>query len=278
MEKGENFKRKNLPTMQQIQYLLELERMGRRRGTVAMIAEICGVSHGAVSRYFKSCCESGYLTEAYEFTDRGKAWLDGYKTLMDGLDAYLRKIGIPKKEIPENVRDMIEHVDYYTLSSMLRSHQKMRTRYSAEKKEVLSRNFLDEVLEYGNYQVYFTVYRMEAQRKCNVSMANRGFAKPAYLRHNRRVSRLELLICEMTASSRVHGEQMAGHLEALKYEQNGVLHLAEVKEGKIRIPLEACRFHRRRGGEVQGIIPVTATCSVGRTHMPESTALLIFWL
>ena len=30
MEKGESFKRRNRPTMMQIQYLIELEKMGKR--------------------------------------------------------------------------------------------------------------------------------------------------------------------------------------------------------------------------------------------------------
>ena len=57
------------PSMLQIQYLMELEKVGKKRGSVTMIADICGVSHGPVSRFFKECMERGYLTEKYEFTD-----------------------------------------------------------------------------------------------------------------------------------------------------------------------------------------------------------------
>ena len=278
MEKGENFKRKNLPTMQQLQYLQELEKMGNRRGTVAMIADVCGVNHAAVSRYFKSCCESGYLNEKNEFTELGLTWLGGYKKLIRDLEKYLSKIGIPQKEIQENTKDLIENVDYYTLVSMLRDNQRLKSIYSAEKKEVLSKNFLGEVLEYGIYQVYFVLYRMGDKGDYSISMANRGFEKPGYLRYNKRKSVLELTPCEMQAYSRINREPMTGQVECLKYEYGGTLHQTEVKGGKIAIPLEACRFHRRRGGEIKGMIPVTATCSVGREHMPESTALLVFWI
>ena len=51
------------PSMLQIQYLMELEKVGKKRGSVTMIADICGVSHGPVSRFFKECMERGYLTE-----------------------------------------------------------------------------------------------------------------------------------------------------------------------------------------------------------------------
>lgn len=278
MEKGENFKRKNRPTMQQLQYLTELEKMGKKRGCVALIAEICGVNHGSVSRYLKSCHENGYLTKDYEFTELGRAWFGGYRKLVDELAVYLQSIGIAKKEVAENVKELIENVDYYVLTSMIRSHQERNRVYSADKKELVAKNFLGQVLEHGNFDVQFMLYRMDDQKGLGISMANRGFSKPAHLRHNKRADWLELGICEMSANSRVDGEEMAGHLEALKYEQNGMLHQADVRDGSIRIPLEACRFQKRRGGEIVGRIPVTVTCSVGRTHMPESTALLVFWL
>lgn len=278
MEKGESFKRKNRPTMLQIQYLAELERLGKKRGSVAMIADVCGVNHASVSRYLKACCENGFLTEEYEFTDRGKAWLGGYKKLIIDLRSYLRNIGVQNKDIDSNVRDMIENVDYYTLTSMIRNNQKMRSIYPLERKQTTARNFLDEVLGYGTWQVYFMIFQLENREGVSVSMANRGFEKPALLRHNRRVSWLELSICEMTAHSRIDSKEMKGHLESLKYEQNGILHQAEIRDGKLRIPLGACRFHRRTGGETKGMVPITVTCSVGRTHMPESSALLVFWL
>lgn len=278
MEKGENFKRKNRPTMQQLLYLAELKKMDRKRGCVALVAEICGVNHGSVSRYFKSCRENGYLTKDYEFTELGLAWFGGYVRLVEELSVYLCTIGIAKKEVSENVKELIENVDYYVLTSMIRSHQERNRVYSADRKERVAKNFLGQVLEHGTFDVQFMLYRMDDQKGLGLSMANRGFKKPALLRHNKRADWLELALCEMSARSRVDGEEMAGHLEALKYEQNGMLHRAEVRDGSIRIPLDACRFQKRCGGEIVGEIPVTVTCSVGRTHMPERTALLVFWL
>ena len=52
------------PSMLQIQYLMELEKVGKKRGSVTMIADICGVSHGPVSRFFKapsSTVSNGFL-------------------------------------------------------------------------------------------------------------------------------------------------------------------------------------------------------------------------
>ena len=56
MEKGENLNRRNLPTLQQLRYLTELEKEDNTRGMIARIAEKCQVSTAPVSRYLKSCC------------------------------------------------------------------------------------------------------------------------------------------------------------------------------------------------------------------------------
>ena len=137
-------------------------------------------------------------------------------------------------------------------------------------------NPLKEILDYGSHEVFFMVFQM---RKGNeISMANRGFRKPAVIRRNKRGSWLELEPCEMRAWSPVEGEEMTGYLETLKYEQDGILHLARKSQGKMRIPLEACQIRIMQGGGICGHVFVTATCSVGRIHMPESTARLVFWL
>ena len=51
MEQGENFKREGLPALQQVYYLMELERLGRngkKRGSVTRIAKTCGVHRSSV--------------------------------------------------------------------------------------------------------------------------------------------------------------------------------------------------------------------------------------
>lgn len=280
MAQGENFKRDNLPTMQQIRYLTELEKLENKRGNVAMISEICGVHHGSVSRYLKISYENGLLTKNYTFTKEGRVWLGKYKKLVEDLEGYFRNVGLAEEEIPAAVKKMIESLDYHVLTSMVRTDQEMRRNYSAskEQRKFVVKNFLSEVLKYGTEPVSFMLFRMDHQKGYGVSMANRGFERPAILRHNKRGSWLQLTVKEMSAESRMTGEMMTGYMESMKYEENGVLQQAEIKDRVLRIPLEACHFIKKPGGEVLGMIPVTVTCSVGRNHMPESTAILVFWL
>ena len=161
---------------------------------------------------------------------------------------------------------------------MLTNYKRMQSSHVREKRERLTEQFLREMLpEKIECPVYFMLYRNK-EGKMALSMADQGFEKPATLKHNRRGSWLILKRKEMQGFSRINREKMSGHLDTLKYDQEGTLIQAECRDDMSRIPLRAFQFHRRQGGEVRGALSVTMTCSVGRSHMPESTAVLVFWM
>lgn len=146
MEKGENLNRRNLPTLQQLRYLTELEKEDNTRGMIARIAEKCQVSTAPVSRYLKSCCEKGLLTEDYRFTKEGQAWIENYKRILKELPSYFRSIGIPEAQLEANVRDMVENISCYTISTMLTNYKRMQSSHVREKRERLTEQFLREML------------------------------------------------------------------------------------------------------------------------------------
>ena len=146
MDTKKTTKRKIRPTMQQLGYLSELLQTGNGRGTLRQIAETCGVNHSSVVRYLKTCVENGYLNPDYSFTKSGLAYIQSYQQLIEELRMYLRRIGIPDQELDENVRDMVENMDYYTLSSMIRNDLKMKNVYSVEKQTHVTTNFIGEIL------------------------------------------------------------------------------------------------------------------------------------
>ena len=224
------------PSMLQIQYLMELEKVGKKRGSVTMIADICGVSHGPVSRFFKECMERGYLTEKYEFTAEGTHALLIYKKLLRDVKLYLKAMNIPEKEIPE------------------------------------------KILEKGKFQVGIAVHQMSRNSETRISMAHQGFEHLALIRNNTRGSWLELTIREVNGRSRIDGTRMWGHISSLKYEKQGQLYEAVIKDGHLKIPLSACHFFRGRMGNVKGTVHITVACNIGNAHMPESTAVLTFWM
>ena len=73
-------------------------------------------------------------------------------------------------------------------------------------------------------------------------------------------------------------KQMKGHLTCLKYLQGDMYKIADVKNGRIKIPLNACGFQNFDHGTLRGNLLITLSSSVGEAHMPESTARLIFKL
>lgn len=279
MERPDYFSRQNRPTMLQIQYLQELKKLeGTKRGAVAKIAEMCQVNHAAVSRFLKSCHDNGYLKDNYEFTWRGNTLLNRYLEMCTRVTEYLRNIGIPEDEIPKNVKDLMENVDFHTLNAMTQQMQKVQMDVREYQKNKAKRYVLNEIIADGRYNVDYLFLKVDCQEGHSVSMADRGFQKPALLRHNKRGAWLELTLLKIHAVSRLDGRQMQGYLTSLKYESAGVMKEAAIKNSMVKIPLCACRFHHRGGGKLAGMIPVTVACSVGRIHMPESTALLVFWV
>lgn len=278
--KKDYFGRLNKPTMLQIQYLEELSRLPakqRKRGGVSVIAEICGVNHAAVSRFLKSCAEAGYIDEKNKVTETGIEWIKHYTTIRKELEEYFKDIGVPEQEISVSVQEMEENMDTHTIRMILnRFKESKRKIFYEEPKRI---NPLAKVVEKGNYPISFRLLKYNRNKGViqGLSMADNGFEKPGILRVNNRGLFLVLSLKEINARSRMTGDIMKGHVTGVKYEFEEQIVKAEVRDGKVRIPVEACMYKMQRGGGITAGLPVTFSVSVGNMHMPESTALLIFW-
>ena len=134
------------PSMLQIRYLTELAKIGKKRGSVALIADTCGVSHGPVSRFFKECIGAGYLSEGYEFTEKGTRALKTYQRILKEVGAYLERIGIAASEIPEKTRQLIENVDYSLLMTMTRNSRQVNESRNQTNADEGSLYYLDHVM------------------------------------------------------------------------------------------------------------------------------------
>ena len=83
-------------------------------------------------------------------------------------------------------------------------------------------------------------------KEVQLSMAHQGFIGPAVLKKNNRGIFIELSLCDIQANSGSNGKRMKGHLSRLKYEQNGNMIPTEIRNAKVKIPLEACKFSRHQ--------------------------------
>lgn len=274
-----NYIHEDHPTMRQIQYLTTLEEIGNRRGIIAEIARRCNVNNASVSRFLKSCSEDGLLDEDYCLTDKGTSWLEGYKNIIDRLNHYFENTGLNAEECYNAVRELVENVDISIISGMLKNRENPgKGNGTGVAGEGLTGEFLRKVLPARiNTDISFMIYRINPDRPVP-SMADRGFLKPATLKHNSRGSNIILTMRELTAESRITGSLMRGQLDTLKYVHDGRLVKADMYGDRIKIPLSACHIEKSTGGELRGMIEIMITCSVGRIHMPESSAVLVFWM
>ena len=278
MEKGEHLKRQNRPTMLQLNYLQGLSRVEKKRGAQGSIAEYYNVNRSTVNRFFKNCIERGILTEALEFTVEGQEWLDRYVRLYENLQKYLEEIGARPEEIEETIDVMVEDIDIHMLELMINAHAEKKSVYKRKENE-LDQEIQNNLQKCERHPVVFRLYRMNKKPgQSRDSMAMRGFEETAEIVQDKGESYLELKVKDMSAHSRVSGETMVGKLKTLKYEHDEVLETADIVNNIVRIPMEACKIHKWTGVGTMGVVPVTVTCSVGLVHMPESTALLYFWV
>ena len=278
MEKGEHLKRQNRPTMLQLKYLQGLSREEKKRGAQGSIAEYYNVNRSTVNRFFKNCIERGILTEALEFTVEGQEWLDRYVRLYENLQKYLEEIGARPEEIEETIDVMVEDIDIHMLELMINAHAEKKSVYKRKENE-LDQEIQNNLQKCERHPVVFRLYRMNKKPgQSRDSMAMRGFEETAEIVQDKGESYLELKVKDMSAHSRVSGETMVGKLKTLKYEHDEVLETVDIVNNIVRIPMEACKIHKWTGVGTMGVVPVTVTCSVGLVHMPESTALLYFWV
>lgn len=278
MEKGEHLKRQNRPTMLQLKYLQGLSRVEKKRGAQGSIAEYYNVNRSTVNRFFKNCIERGILTEALEFTVEGQEWLDRYVRLYENLQKYLEEIGARPEEIEETIDVMVEDIDIHMLELMINAHAEKKSVYKKKENE-LDQEIQNNLQKCERHPVVFRLYRMNKKSgQSRDSMAMRGFEETAEIVQDKGESYLELKVKDMSAHSRVSGETMVGKLKTLKYEHDEVLETVDIVNNIVRIPMEACKIHKWTGVGTMGVVPVTVTCSVGLVHMPESTALLYFWV
>ena len=260
-------------TIEQLGFLSELERYGKKRGAVETISKKFGLVHSKVSRFFKSCVQNEILTEDFKFTEKGRNILAWNKKLERDIRNYLLKTGAIEG-IDSLTKALFENADYEALYKMVSDKPKIETDISRIQKAVATD--ITSVISRGRHKIRIGIFHRNEEHKVKRSMAERGFEKYAWLVYEEDECYIELIVKEMSATSRLCGKLMTGHLSSLKYLDTGTVRVAEIEDGRVRIPLNACVFENFGKGIIWGNVLITVACSVGRAHMPESTARLMF--
>ena len=271
------------PTMFQLQCLKGLKRQ-QQEGISCNEAEIArslSVNRSTVSRCLKRSVELGILTgNGYGFTKKGNEVLEYYRNLEKELIYYFERIGVEKEASYQAVAGMLDAVDIRTIQAICQ-REKLHLQYENIGEKSLGRvsgqqeENMGMLLPYGTYEVDFSIYRQGRECK-NLSMADRGFEKPAILLVSQDESCLKLCIREVTAySGNNHRMLMHGHLQTIKCKcRDDGLKKLPIEDGIVRIPYDEICLESLPDGKIIGRIQLTMTCSVGVLHMPESIATL----
>lgn len=283
MSTGENLKQERRPTYLQIRYLLELKKLQPvKYGFQMVIAKRCNVSAVAVTKWMRKAMEEGIIDQWHCFTEYGNEWMELHGRLVSRVESYLEGIGSPKPEREDYARMMIEEMNPDLLESILSSYEN-QCRLEEQPRNGITEGIGQELEEGRKLPVRIAVYRMTKRElgENPFSMGNRAFRHEAELIREDGKEYLVLYPCEMQAKSRLNGEILTGRISSLKYQYNRGLCRADGPEKHpeyIRLPLEAFKMHVCPGGEIKGMLPIIVNCSVGNGHMPESTAVLMFWM
>ncbi len=269
-------------TMLQIRYLEELEKIPKekKRGIITTVSDICGVDHAAVSKFFKKCIDAEYLDKNYQFTRKGEKWFQVYLENRRRVSEHLISIGVPTRNLDSSVSAIMENMDPHVLTMLTNSFHNQEDTVSSYSVQKLNQiRPLDEFVEKGNHKVAFKILKSQKNMDGFIpSMADMGFEKPGLIKNNSRGFALELRLKELKAWSRVNEEWMTGHLSSLKYLQFGIYKKANIRDGKVRISLDGCKYRFYAKDRAMGMIPIIVASNVGVKHMPESSAILLFWI
>ena len=272
------------PNMFQLQCLKKLEQQEEenREYNEAEIARNLGVNRSTVSRYLKRCVDYGILSEEKRrFTKKGKEILSYYKVIEADLYLYFEKIGINGEEQEAAVSGMLDGLDIQTIQTICQK-EKMHLQYEnlgkSGGKEISSipPDILDTYLQRGIYEVDFSLYR-QGKDSQKLSMADKGFQKPARLYFEPEREYVELTVQELKAySGKVKSLLLHGHVHTIKCRcHDDGLKPLEIKEGKVQIPLKEFWFESPAEGTLIGQVQLMMTSNIGKMHMPESVATLI---
>lgn len=274
-------KSKNRLSLAQITYLEMIKRLQKegKKCSVTKIAQLSGVTHAPVSRFVKMCQEQNLIDEKNQLTEEGAALLKDQQKILEETRKMVQELGFSGEAEENAVRNLMEDMEPALLKRILERERKRKELVllceCGNDPGTIPTKAVEELISYGTHAVEFRLLRSRGE---GLSMADKGFEHPAYIRKNDDGVSLELRRRKVIGRSGKDGHMMTGQLDKLKYENQGLMHEVRMQEDTLSIPLETFRFVREFEKEFTGTLYVTLTCTVGEEHMPENTARLMLWM
>lgn len=270
----------DLPELLRLRVLLCFLREDEKDCTVTEIARILGEEHYTVSRAVAAMEREGLISREAprrpRLTEAGRAQAEKYAERIDITMSHLLYEGVDVENARQDAYCWALYNAEDTMEVIRNAEEKCRVKYELRGQKQFGGAVLCKRLKDGEYRFPFIIYREKARNGSNISMANKGFEHPCILSVKDGIGILRIKAVDMTANSATTGKAMHGHVDKLKYLDNGRYVSAERSGNVLSIPASALSFQNIGEGIGQilhGTVCLRMQCSAGIMHMPESVAI-----
>lgn len=255
-------------------------RMSKENCTVTNLAKTLVCEKYAVSRAMIALEKEGLLDRTNPrhpiLTQSGAVIAGKYADRMDIATNYLIYEGVTEHKAREDAMYFTLYCSDETFDVIQGIEEKYRIKHLFREHESFNGALLCKTLRDGCYQLPFIIYRETVKDGNHISMANEGFGHPCSLNVMNGNGIISLTARNVTGNSAANGKRMNGKISSLKY-WNQKKYCEVERNGDIfSFPAEVLQFvtiGSDTSRVLHGSVCLKMTCSVGRIHMPESTAI-----
>lgn len=259
-------------TVRQIEYLLLFATQSSCGRYIANAAEEFGVTKATASQVSTALEREGLIRKRsgnkLELTAFGWAYITPKVNQMKRIEKWMEiGLGLLPNQAEKEARRMVASLQNSTIDAMIHHWLCCGIR---ERQDGLSGFF--RALAPGVYQVPFQVYKKD---KCELSMGDRGFRKPARLIQHKNSCFFLLYPVQLQYYS-TSGKGNTGVLERLWYQRDGSWYEAEEYTDGGRVLRSGALTCVEELDGVNGFARIRARSTLSIVKMPESEADIVF--
>ena len=263
-----------------LRVLLCLYQEQEQGATVTGISRTLGEEKYTISRVFTNLEEDGYLnrqdTRHPKLTKAGLILAEKYNDRVDLMVNHLLYEGVDTVHASQDALHMALDLSDATVEAIRSMDERYRVKYELRGRSSFDGGVFCRAMRDGVYHLPFMIYRENAKRGSNISMADGGFEHPCTLIIKDGKGTIQLKAINMTQKSRLTEKSMSGKIKNLKYFDSGDYISAEMNGDIVSFPAETLKFVTLRddsGDLLHGSVAMQMTPTVGAVHMPTSSAI-----
>ncbi len=267
-------------TVLKARMLIRLLEMEEPQCMVTQLAETFCVAKSTISRTADWCEENNMIKRgegrSLSLTAHGKQLAETYRQKREAVLSWLLSEGVSGKSAEHDA--MLFALSGSSESALLfaKLEEMRRLRERFRNRIILSGKEFCEALKDGSYSVPVIFYKISgSETQClSLSMANEGFEHPGELVVKNGKGLIVLKAKAIEKTSILGGIKVKGTLQTLKYKEGSGFREAGKEGDTFYLPASSLSFLNINAKHVvQGCVELKMSCSVGKLHMPESSAI-----